>query len=76
ALAAEVERVRAQGYATTREEAGPDNFGLAVPVLLPNHQLAAALGVVTRGRPASLGAVVPVLKIAARGIARRLGTEG
>lgn len=75
ALAAEVERVRAQGYATTAEEAGTDNYGLAVPVLLPSHQLAAALGVVTKGRPASLGAVVPVLKIAARGIARRLGAE-
>ncbi|NKX55754.1 IclR family transcriptional regulator [Arthrobacter mobilis] len=75
ALAAEVERVRAQGYATTEEEAGPGNYGLAVPVFLPQQQLAAALGVVTRGRPASLGAVVPVLKIAARGIARRLGTE-
>ncbi|MCG2623183.1 IclR family transcriptional regulator [Arthrobacter sp. I2-34] len=75
-LTAEVEQVRTQGYATTLEEAGPDNFGIAVPVLLPNHQLAAALGVVTRGRPASLGAVVPVLNIAARGIARRLGTAG
>ncbi|NKX52152.1 IclR family transcriptional regulator, partial [Arthrobacter deserti] len=39
-LSAEVKRVRAQGYATTREEAGPDNYGIAVPVQLPNHQLA------------------------------------
>ena len=74
-LAAEIEQVRTNGYATTDEEAGPDNYGLAVPVFLPNNQVAAALGVVTKGRPASLGAVVPVLKIAARGIARRLGTE-
>lgn len=75
ALAAEIERVRTSGYATTNEEAGPDNYGLAVPVFLPNTQVAAALGIVTRGRPAPVGTVVPVLNIAARGIARRLGVE-
>ncbi|WP_371130924.1 IclR family transcriptional regulator [Arthrobacter sp. SDTb3-6] len=74
-LAAEVERVRTNRYATTEEEAGPDNYGLAVPVFLPNNQLVAALGIVTRGRPAPVGTVVPVLNIAARGIARRLGVE-
>ncbi|MGO4187826.1 IclR family transcriptional regulator [Pseudarthrobacter sp. TAF60_1] len=74
-LAAEIERVRANGYATTEEEAGPDNYGLAVPVFLPNKQVVAALGIVTRGRPAPVGSVVPVLNIAARGIARRLGVE-
>ncbi|WP_142061027.1 IclR family transcriptional regulator [Pseudarthrobacter sp. B4EP4b] len=74
-LATEIERVQALGYATTEEEAGPDNYGLAVPVFLPNKQLVAALGIVTRSRPASVGSVVPVLNIAARGIARRLGVE-
>lgn len=74
-LASEIERVRSNGYATTEEEAGPDNYGLAVPVFLANNQVAAALGVVTKGRPAPVGTVVPVLKIAARGIARRLGVE-
>jgi DNA-binding IclR family transcriptional regulator len=74
-LAAEIERVRANGYATTEEEAGPDNYGLAVPVFLPNKQVVAALGIVTRGRPAPVGSVVPVLNIASRGIARRLGVE-
>lgn len=74
-LAAEIERVQALGYATTEEEAGPDNYGLAVPVFLPNKQLVAALGIVTRSRPAPVGSVVPVLNIAARGIARRLGVE-
>ena len=74
-LAAEIERVRALGYATTEEEAGPDNYGLAVPVFLPNKQLVAALGIVTRSRPAPVGSVVPVLNIAARGMARRLGVE-
>jgi DNA-binding IclR family transcriptional regulator len=67
--------VRASGYATTEEEAGPDNYGLAVPVFLPSKQVVAALGIVTRGRPAPVGSVVPVLNIAARGIARRLGVE-
>lgn len=74
-LAAEIDRVRTNGYATTEEEAGPDNYGLAVPVFLPNKQVVAALGIVTRGRPAPVGTVVPVLNIAARGIARRLGVE-
>jgi len=74
-LAAEIERVRTNGYATTEEEAGPDNYGLAVPVFLPNKQVVAALGIVTRGRPAPVGTVVPVLNIASRGIARRLGVE-
>jgi DNA-binding IclR family transcriptional regulator len=74
-LAAEIERVRANGFATTEEEAGPDNYGLAVPVFLPNKQVVAALGIVTRGRPAPVGSVVPVLNIASRGIARRLGVE-
>jgi len=75
ALTTEIERVRTNGYATTAEEAGPDNYGLAVPVFLPNNRLVAALGIVTRGRPAPAGTVVPVLNIAARGIARRLGVE-
>lgn len=74
-LAAEIERVQALGYATTEEETGPDNYGLAVPVFLPNKQVVAALGIVTRSRPAPVGSVVPVLNIAARGIARRLGVE-
>lgn len=75
ALASEIERVRAVGYATTEEETGPDNYGLAVPVFLPNKQVVAALGIVTRGRAAPVGTVVPVLNIAARGMARRLGVE-
>lgn len=74
-LAAEIERVRAGGYATTAEEAAAGNYGLAVPVLLPGNRVAAVLGVVTKGRPAPVGTVVPVLNIAARGIARRLGAE-
>lgn len=75
ALRAEVSRTRENGYATTHEEAGPQNFGIAVPVMSMNGRCIAALGVVTLERPASVGAVVPVLRIAARSIARRLGTS-
>lgn len=75
-LAAEVALVRSRGYATTSEESGPDNFGLAVPVLMPNGTLAAALGVVAQGEPLSVGKVVPVLQIAARSIARRFYSGG
>jgi len=74
-LRAEVAQARENGYATTREEAGKQNFGIAVPVMSPNGRCIAALGVVTLERPASIGAVVPVLRIAARSIARRLGTS-
>lgn len=75
-LEAEVAEVRARGYATTNEESGPDNFGLAVPILLPDGALAAVLGVVAQGGPPPVGTVVPVLRIAARSIARRLYSGG
>ena len=58
--------------AKVREDAGAQNYGVAVPVISLNGRCLAALGVVTLERPASVGAVVPVLRIAARSIARRL----
>jgi DNA-binding IclR family transcriptional regulator len=73
-LEAELVEVRAKGYATTTEEAGVGNYALAVPVLQANGTAVAALGVVTQGTHPSIGSVVPVLRIAARGIARRLGS--
>lgn len=63
--------VREQGYAVSTEETGEGHFGLAVPVML-HHRVEAALGVVTLGKPAHAGTVVPVLRIAARAIARQL----
>ena len=72
ALKAELERVRSRGFATTNEEAGLDNYAVAVPVLMSNGTCTAALGVVAQGGPPSVGSVVPVLRIAARSIARRL----
>ena len=35
-LAAEVKAVRQQGFAVSNQESGEDNFGLAVPILLPS----------------------------------------
>jgi DNA-binding IclR family transcriptional regulator len=74
ALEADVAGVRARGYATTAQEAGLGNHAIAVPVLQPDGTAVAALGVVAQKAPPSIGSVVPVLRIAARGIARRLGT--
>ncbi|PQZ94652.1 IclR family transcriptional regulator [Arthrobacter sp. MYb227] len=72
ALEAEIKQVRQQGFATTSQESGLDNFGLAVPIQLVTGRVVAALGVVSQGQPPSVGSVVPVLRIAARGIARSL----
>ena len=74
-LRTEVSRARENGYATTHGEAGSHNYGIAVPVMSLTGRCVAALGVVTLERPASVGAVVPVLRIAARSIARRIGTS-
>lgn len=67
----ECRRVRELGYAVSTEETGEGHFGLAVPVML-NQRVEAALGVVTLGTPVPAGTVVPVLRIAARAIARQL----
>ncbi|EMR00318.1 IclR family transcriptional regulator [Paeniglutamicibacter gangotriensis] len=71
-LETEIRRVRQQGFATTSQESGLDNYGLAVPIQLPTGRVVAALGVVSQGQAPSIGSVVPVLRIAARGIARSL----
>lgn len=72
ALESEIRQVRQQGFAVTSQESGLDNFGLAVPVQLATGRVVAALGVVSQGHAPSVGSVVPVLRIAARGIARSL----
>lgn len=68
----EMELVHRSGYAVTIEEAGYGRSGVAVPIMLPDSRVVAALGVVIVGRPPVLGSTVPVLRIAARGIARQL----
>lgn len=72
ALRAEITRIREQGFAVSMQETGIDHYGVAVPVVLHDHRVIGAIGVVTLGKPPSIGSVVPVLRIAARGIAREL----
>src|SRR5699024_5603305 len=72
-LRAEGEAVKKAGYALSSQEAGVDNYAVAVPVLDAMGQATAALGVVHQVAP-SVGSVVPVLRIAARGIARSLNS--
>lgn len=67
----EIQAVYRNGYAVSQQEAGLQNFAIAVPILDHNGNAVAALGVVHRELP-SIGSVVPVLRIAARGIARRV----
>lgn len=74
-LRAEVDSVKKAGYALSNQEAGMENYAIAVPVLDPMGQAVAALGVVHQVAP-SVGSVVPVLRIAARGIARSLISVG
>ena len=71
ALQAAVAEVKRSGYAISSQETGLDNHAVAVPVLDAMGYAVAALGVVHQKAPA-IGSVVPVLRIAARGIARRL----
>lgn len=70
-LQAEIAEVKKSGYAISSQEAGLENYAVAVPVLDAMGYAVAALGVVHQKAPA-IGSVVPVLRIAARGIARRL----
>ncbi|QEE62610.1 IclR family transcriptional regulator [Salinibacterium sp. dk2585] len=75
ALAREIAAVKSRGYAATAEEAGPANYGLAVPIILASGTFVGALGVVTQDRPPARGTVIPVLRIAARSVARRLYSD-
>jgi len=70
-LQTEIAEVKKSGYATSNQEAGLDNYAVAVPVLDARGYAVAALGVVHQ-KPPAIGSVVPVLRIASRGIARRL----
>ncbi|MFC0582799.1 IclR family transcriptional regulator [Micrococcoides hystricis] len=68
-----IARIRSQGFATTQQESGLNNYAIAVPVFSQaSGHIIAALGIVTQEAMAPIGNVVPVLKIAARGISRSL----
>lgn len=71
-IRAEMKRVRARGYATTVEEAAMGTSAAAVPVVGLDGRVIAALGVVMVGRKANPASIVPVLQVAARGIARQV----
>lgn len=71
-IRAAVDAVRSQGYAESIEETALGHFGIAVPVTLSDGRVVGALGIVTLGKPAAVGSVVPVLRIASRGISRQL----
>lgn len=73
AVRSEIDRVRSQGFAESRQETAVDHYGIAVPVTRTDGRVVGAIGVVTLGKPAPVGSVVPVLRIAARGIARQWG---
>ncbi|WP_219418926.1 IclR family transcriptional regulator [Pseudonocardia nigra] len=68
----EMAEVRRRGYAITVEETALGTSGAAVPVVGLDGRVIAALGVVMVGRQANPGAIVPVLQVAARGIARQV----
>ncbi|WP_158786455.1 IclR family transcriptional regulator [Streptomyces sp. NRRL F-5065] len=72
-LRRELEQVRRKGYAVTLEEAVRGAHGIAVPVTAADGSVLAALGVVTVGTRPRPAAIVPVLQIAARSIAREAG---
>ncbi len=68
----EIDEVRRRGYATTVEETALGTSAAAVPVVGVDGRVIAALGVVMVGRRANPGSIVPVLQVAARGIARQV----
>ncbi|MBB4932835.1 DNA-binding IclR family transcriptional regulator [Lipingzhangella halophila] len=71
-LRRELVLVRRHGYATTVEEVAPGTSGLAIPVAGHDGTVFAALGVVIVGNRVNPRPLVPVLQIAARGIARQV----
>jgi DNA-binding IclR family transcriptional regulator len=77
-IAAELEQVRADGYAVSLQERVPGVVALAVPVRDHNGSVAAALSVsvpAVRADRTELVAMVPVAREAAAKLSRRLGHE-
>jgi DNA-binding IclR family transcriptional regulator len=68
----ELASVRRQGYGRTAEEMGYGTRSLAVPVLGPDGQVVAALGLVTSSVRRDLLRFAPALKVAAASITRRM----
>jgi DNA-binding IclR family transcriptional regulator len=71
-LAEQLDRARADGYATTAEEMSPGACSVAVPVLV-NDAAVAAVGFVVPDLRRTRPRLVAALQVAAQGIARSLG---
>ena len=72
-LAAQLDRVRREGYAQTNEEMTLGACSVAVPVRHGNDSVVAALGVVVPSLRRDKSRLVAVLQVAAAGISRTLG---
>jgi DNA-binding IclR family transcriptional regulator len=70
-LARQLDRVRADGYATTDEEMTPGARSVGVPIVT-DHGVVGALGFVVSDLRRSRGRLVAALQVAAQGIARTL----
>lgn len=68
----EIAEVRRRGFARTAEEMTPGAWSVAVPIALAGGEVVAALGVVVASPRRDLVRLVPVLQVAANGIARAL----
>lgn len=64
--------VRAHGYAHTEGEYSHGASSLGVPILSPGGTALGAIGIVAKAKKSELIQLVPVLQVAARGIARSL----
>lgn len=71
ALAAQLERIRRQGWATTEEEMSLGAFSVAVPVRR-REEVVAAIGVVVENLERDRGRAVSALQVAAQRIGRSL----
>ena len=69
-MAAELERVRQQGYAQTSEEMSLGACSVAVPVFGPDARVVAAVGIVVPSLKRDKNRLVAALQVAARGIGR------
>jgi DNA-binding IclR family transcriptional regulator len=73
-LAAQLERVRIDGYATTGDEMSLGASSVAVPVRTPADEVVAALGIVVPDLRREKPRLVSALQVAARGISRTLAS--
>lgn len=72
-LSAQLERVRREGFSTTEEEMTLGACSVAVPILAPDGEVVAALGIVVASLRRERPRLVAALTVAAAGISRELG---